>query len=138
MIHERGMNHKQLWSLYAISDLFLLPSKAEGLGMPLLEAMSVGIPCMATDCTGMAELLSEGRGRLVSPAYQIIDPFGNGNRYMIDVPEAILEMVEIYHSLKDNHDDIKNIVKRARAYVDKRTWDSATKILEDGLLELVV
>jgi glycosyltransferase involved in cell wall biosynthesis len=55
MIFERGMSHRDLWVTYAISDVFLLPSKAEGLGMPLLEAMAVGIPCIATNCAIVRE-----------------------------------------------------------------------------------
>ena len=65
IIFERGMTHTQLWTTYAVSDVFLLTSKAEGLGMPLMEAMAVGLPCIATDCTGMRELLGglEGNDR---------------------------------------------------------------------------
>lgn len=40
MIFERGMSFGELYSLYAIADVFLLTSKAEGLGMPVMEAMS--------------------------------------------------------------------------------------------------
>ena len=32
LLLERGMPQKELWKVYAISDTFLLPSKAEGLG----------------------------------------------------------------------------------------------------------
>ena len=64
VIMERGMPHKQLWGIYAASDAFLLASKAEGLGMILMEAMAVGLPCIGTDCTGIHELLDNGRGYL--------------------------------------------------------------------------
>ncbi|MHA2274022.1 MAG: glycosyltransferase, partial [Candidatus Hodarchaeales archaeon] len=30
LIFERGMSHEQLWTTYAVSDVFILPSKAEG------------------------------------------------------------------------------------------------------------
>lgn len=38
-------------------DLFVLPSRAEGLSNALLEAMSNGLPCIATNVGGNTELL---------------------------------------------------------------------------------
>ena len=37
MIFERGISFKELYSLFAISDVYLLTSKAEGLCMPVMD-----------------------------------------------------------------------------------------------------
>lgn len=39
------------------SDLFLFPSKAEGLPRSVIEAMAVGLPCISTPVDGIPELL---------------------------------------------------------------------------------
>lgn len=39
------------------SDLFVFPTKAEGLPRALLEAMSVGLPCLSTAVCGIPEIL---------------------------------------------------------------------------------
>jgi L-malate glycosyltransferase len=54
--------------LLAASDLFLLPSLTEGLPLSLLEAMSHGLPSIATPVGGIPELLTPGRHGILVPA----------------------------------------------------------------------
>ncbi len=49
------------------ADVFLLPSRAEGLSNALLEAMACGLACVATPVSGSAALLEDGRG-ILAPA----------------------------------------------------------------------
>ncbi|WP_455655304.1 glycosyltransferase family 4 protein [Phascolarctobacterium sp.] len=41
-----------------IADLFIFPSKREGLPVSLIEAMACGVPCIASDVRGNRDLLS--------------------------------------------------------------------------------
>jgi glycosyltransferase involved in cell wall biosynthesis len=41
------------------SDIFVLPSRAEGMSNALLEAMYIGLSCIATNISGNTELISE-------------------------------------------------------------------------------
>jgi glycosyltransferase involved in cell wall biosynthesis len=128
-IYERGISFATLWSLYAMSDMFLLTSKAEGLGMPLLEAQAVGLPVAGTDCCGIHELLSDGRGILLPPAYFYVDPFGNGHRYFVDVPKAI-EKLNYYY---EHRDELKVMSELSRKYVEERSWEQSSLQLEKAL-----
>lgn len=52
----------------AQSDIFVLPSLAEGIPVVLMEAMSSGVPCVSTPVNGIPELIEHGRtGMLATP-----------------------------------------------------------------------
>jgi glycosyltransferase involved in cell wall biosynthesis len=125
MIFERGISFKQLYSLYAISDAFLLTSKAEGLCMPVMEAMSIGVPVVATACGAMPELLADGRGFLMETEYSMIDPWGNGRRDFPDADSGV-EKFDLVDTMSDN----------ARAYMETRTWDKPIQQLVDAMEKL--
>jgi glycosyltransferase involved in cell wall biosynthesis len=52
-------------ALLAASDVLLLPSLQEGLPRSVLEAMSMGVPVIATRIRGVTDLLAGGAGLLV-------------------------------------------------------------------------
>lgn len=135
LIFERGMSFKELWSLYAASDCFMLTSKAEGLGMPVLESMAVGLPSIGTRCTGMEELLGDNRGILVDYEYTHRDPFGNAFRYWVDKDKVSMSLEHLYHF--HGNDEFKYMTQIARNYVEERTWDKAVDTLENSLKEVV-
>ena len=131
MIFERGLSFKELYILYAISDAFLLTSKAEGLCMPVMEAMSVGVPVITTACGSMPELLADNRGFLMGTEYSHIDPWGNERR---DFPNAEdgAEFLKYLKQCKEGNIELVDVTS-ARAYMESRTWDKPIQQLIDAL-----
>lgn len=70
--HVHLLGHvKDMPSLYASCDIFVLPSDREGLPLVLLEAGSYGKPVIATDVGGVSELITHQKsGYLISPQSQ--------------------------------------------------------------------
>jgi glycosyltransferase involved in cell wall biosynthesis len=71
IIFEGAINQEQLLKLYQQTDIFVLPSFAEGLPVVLMEAMIMEIPCVTTHITGIPELIENGKqGILIPPSDQ--------------------------------------------------------------------
>jgi glycosyltransferase involved in cell wall biosynthesis len=61
-----GFNNHPLQFLQEL-DVFVLPSRLEAFGLALVEAMSIGLPCIAADVGGTKEILDETAGILIPP-----------------------------------------------------------------------
>ena len=49
------------------ADVFVLPSRAEGMSNSLLEAMATGLPCLVSDIGGNRDLVRDGQTGLLLP-----------------------------------------------------------------------
>jgi glycosyltransferase involved in cell wall biosynthesis len=60
---------KLLPAIYALADAYVMPSRGEGFGFVLLEAMASGVPVIASKADGGREAVRDGAlGLLVDPA----------------------------------------------------------------------
>ena len=55
-------DEQQRINILRAADVFILPSLVEGLSISLLEAMSCGVACLATDAGADGEVLEDGAG----------------------------------------------------------------------------
>jgi len=94
-IHFLGLQ-SSIEKLLAISDLFLLPSEKENFSLSALEAMSCGVPVIATRVGGMAEMIDNGK-----------------DGYLFDVGD-IDGMAEAGIKLLDDKDSYKKISAAAQ------------------------
>jgi sugar transferase (PEP-CTERM/EpsH1 system associated) len=98
-------------------DCFVLPSLAEGISNTILEAMATGLPVVATDVGGNAELVAHERTGLVVPSDDVDalaqaiarlaqNPaqarlFGDAGRVEVEQRFSLDAMVSAYQALYD-------------------------------------
>lgn len=64
-VHDR----RELWRYICAADIYTLPSRHEGFAVAPLEAMAAGLPVVAADASGVADLLEGGEeaGGIIVP-----------------------------------------------------------------------
>src|SRR5262249_27942193 len=55
---------------FAEADIFVLPSRTEGMPNVLVEAMASGLPCVATRVSGSEDLIIDGQCGYLTPPEQ--------------------------------------------------------------------
>ena len=114
--HHRSLPHAGVLDVMEASDVFCLPSIAEGRALVVQEAMSMGLPIIITSNTGGEDLVVD-------------DQTG----FLVDVgaPEAIAESLRWFL----NHPtQVARMGAAARAHAAKYTWDSYADGVFDGII----
>jgi len=73
-----------LWSLFRHADLFVMPSRREGMPNALLEALGCNLPCMGSDIPGIRDVLFH-RELIFDP----LDPRTCQERFCVSFPIRI-------------------------------------------------
>jgi len=100
--------------------VFVLSSLFEGIPNSLIEAMSVGIPCVATDCTpgGPAFLFDDEKRGILVP---VRDPVAMAN--------AIIRYIENPELAKSNGASAISIVNQLKEEAVRTKWINAFKMI---------
>lgn len=103
--------------------VFVLPSRYEGIPNSLIEALSVGIPCVSTDCTpgGPMFLTKGGKNGLIVPIDDI--------EAMTDAILRIIEDPQLAKVLETKGPEIVNELKDE--VIGKMWYDAFEKIFSD-------
>lgn len=86
-----NVSQEQLVGIYNECDIFLSPTRLEGFGLSIAEAMACGKPVVATNCSAVPELVVNGKGGFLCEK-ENIQEFVDRIRYLSAEPEEIRKM----------------------------------------------
>ena len=100
-------------------DLFINLSSSEGIPVSIMEALSAGIPVMATDVGGTAEAVNNDNGFLIPADFNNADVAKKINAYLsLSDEEKQLYRNKAYEFWKDNYEARKNYMFFAKKILD--------------------
>ena len=117
-----GIRHDVL-RLMKASDIFIIPSRYEGLSIAMIEAMACGLPIVASDAPGLNTYIVHGKNGLLFPVdnhkilAELILRLANDKKLRTRLSLAARESFEKEYDLEKN---IKSLDMLFRIYANKK------------------
>ncbi len=90
------------------AKVFAFPSKFEGFGMPLVEAMACSVPVVASNCTSIPEI--------------------TGDAALLHKTEDEKELAEMLHSALTDEKVRNELIENGKKRLELFDWDRAGKM----------
>ncbi len=117
VVFTGGVSEDELLDLYKLADIFILPSKMEGFGIVLLEAMASNTLCIAYSIPAVRKVIVDKE-----------------NGILVENKEELLRSILYY---LDNKGEKNRIEKNALQYVRNYDASNVTRLLERVYEEVI-
>lgn len=119
------VGHAEMPKYLKACDIFIRPSRSEGMGNSFVEAMAAGLPVIATQEGGIADFLFDEHRNPDKPI--------TGWAVDKDSPGEIAEAVKL---IMGNQEKVRAVVATAKAMViEKYDWDVVTRTMRERVFE---
>lgn len=102
--------------LLAAADVFVFPSRTEGMPNALLEAMAAGLPIVTTDVPGCRDLITHESTGLLVRSGEVEPLAGTVERLLTDRDLADRLAAAARRRARDEHDFARSVERYARLY----------------------
>jgi glycosyltransferase involved in cell wall biosynthesis len=125
IIIDKRLSSEDIKKLYNTCDLYISTDRANGWGMPCMEAMAMGKPAATIDWSGSTEFMNEENSLLIRPT---------GN--LVPVDERLIASRPFYRGHRWAEVKVEEVRRVLRFAYESR--DALSKIAEKGRNEIIM
>lgn len=128
-VHFMGhLDHAEMPKRLKACDIFIRPSRSEGMGNSFLEAMAAGLPVIATQVGGISDFLFDSNR----------DPDHQTTGWAVD-PDNPNDIARAVQDILQNKDVVEMVTKTATTMViQKYDWDIIAKRMKTEVFDHVL
>ena len=128
-VHFLGhVGHSDMPKYLKACDIFIRPSRSEGMGISFVEAMAAGLPVIATQEGGIADFLFDEKRNPDMPI--------TGWAVDKDSPKQIAAAIE---SIMANPEKVRAVVRTAKEMViEKYDWDVVSQEMREKVFKPLI
>ena len=118
------VNPDILPDVYNSAQLYLIPSRMEGMPLRLLEAQSCGLPCLGSNIFGISDIIIQGKTGFLVDLHNIKG-----------FADTIVEYYKLWSSSPDEYDLLSQRIRKSTLtkYDWKQTVSNLERMFEDSL-----
>jgi len=116
---HRGVSDEVLATIYNAMEIFVLPTMAEGFGLPIIESQACGVPALVTDFSACSELVPDDFCRLRVKETLIMAR--NLEQAIVDEADIVAKLERMYA----DREELGRLGKTSLAFARQFQWATA-------------
>jgi glycosyltransferase involved in cell wall biosynthesis len=117
---RNGIPADAIATMMSAADVQLLTSMGEGFGIPAVEGMAVGVPCIVSDFSAQPELIGPHSKKV--PVQRVWDEYQVSFFGIPNVPSIVTALQEVYEETKAGKVDRAAVAAATERYDDKKVY----------------
>jgi len=126
-----GVSTEDMVDIFNFTDLFTCPTRGEGWGMPIFEALKCGTPVLMPDYSAYAEYVRKVDENMLIDLYTMIPADFGMLRAMPDLEDYLNKMDYWYGLRKNNFEEYEKISESISKQFPELSWDKLVRKFYD-------